>query len=212
MLVRSAIALATLAVSAVAVSGPAQAQTLNAEQARHFVAGKLFTFNCFEGSTGSGRIFHDGSVVGLVRMQGQGPIRFMRMPAGTLYAKDGGICSQVKGALFNPCFNLTKTSANSFRGQISGFGFAYCEFTRGAGRIETAARASVVPDASGATPAAPRASIRRARKVAEQDKAGEVKPAAAESKPVAAPTAPVTSAPLPAATEQPTGMRSSIPQ
>jgi hypothetical protein len=203
MSVRSAIALAALA-----VSFPAQAQTLNAEQARHFVAGKLFTFNCFEGSTGSGRIFHDGSVVGLVRMQGQGPIRFMRMPAGTLFVKDGGICSQVKGAFFNPCFNLTKTSANSFRGQISGFGFAYCEFTRGAGRIETAARASVVPDASGATPAAPRASIRRARKVAEQEKPGETKPAAAESKPVAAPTAPVTSAPL----EQPTGMRSSIPQ
>jgi hypothetical protein len=212
MLVRSAIALATLAVSVVAVSVPARAQALNAEQARHFVAGKLFTFNCFEGSTGSGRIFHDGSVVGLVRMQGQGPIRFMRMPAGTLFVKDGGICSQVKGAFFNPCFNLTKTSANSFRGQISGFGFAYCEFTRGAGRIETAARASVMPDASGATPAAPRASIRRARKVAEQDKPGETKPAAAESKPVAAPTAPVTSAPLPAATEQPTGMRSSIPQ
>jgi hypothetical protein len=208
MLVRSAIALATLAVSV-----PAHAQAMNAEQARHFVAGKLFTFNCFEGSTGSGRIFHDGSVVGLVRMQGQGPIRFMRMPAGTLYVRDGGICSQVKGALFNPCFNLTKTGANSFRGQISGFGFAYCEFTRGAGRIETAARASVVPDASGATPAAPRASIRRARKAAaEQDKPGDVKPAAAESKPVAAPTAPVTSAPLPAATEQPTGMRSSIPQ
>jgi hypothetical protein len=203
MSVRCAIALAALA-----VSFPAQAQTLNAEQARHFVAGKLFTFNCFEGSTGSGRIFHDGSVVGLVRMQGQGPIRFMRMPAGTLYVKDGGICSQVKGAFFNPCFNLTKTSANSFRGQISGFGFAYCNFTRGAGRIETASRASVMPDASGATPAAPRASIRRARKVAEQDKPSDVKPAAAESKPVAAPTAPVTSAPL----EQPTGMRSSIPQ
>jgi len=209
MLVRSAIALAMLAVSV-----PAHAQALNAEQARHFVAGKLFTFNCFEGSTGSGRMFHDGSVVGLVRMQGQGPIRFMRLPAGTLYVKDGGICSQVKGAFFNPCFNLTKTSANSFRGAISGFGFAYCEFTRGAGRIETAARASVLPDAvtPGAGPAAPRSSIRRARKVvAEQDKPGETKPAAAESKPAAAPTTPVTSAPLPAA-EPPTGMRSSIPQ
>src|SRR5262245_22313500 len=107
MLVRSAIALATLAVSV-----PAYAQTMNAEQARHFVAGKLFSFTCFEGSTGSGRIFQDGSVIGLVRMQGQGPIRFMRMPAGTLYVKDGGICSQVKGAFFNPCFNLTKTGAN----------------------------------------------------------------------------------------------------
>jgi hypothetical protein len=204
MSVRSAIALMALAISV-----PANAEVLNAEQARHFVAGKLFSFTCFEGSTGSGRIFHDGSVVGLVRMQGQGPIRFMRMPAGTLYVRDGGICSRVKGAFFNPCFNLNKTGANSFRGAISGFGFAYCDFTRGAGRIETASRASVVPDAAGV---APRNSIRRGRKVAERDKPGEAKPVAAESKPAAAPTKPVTSAPLPSTSEQPTGMRSSIPQ
>jgi hypothetical protein len=204
MSVRSAIALMALAVSV-----PAKAEMLNAEQARQFVAGKLFSFNCFEGSTGSGRIFHDGSVVGLVRIQGQGPVRFMRMPAGTLFVKEGGICSRVKGAFFNPCFNLNKTSATSFRGAISGFGFAYCDFTRGAGRMETAARASVVPDAAGAPP---RKSIRRARRVAEQDKPGETRPAAAESKPVAAPTKPVTSAPLPSAGERPTGMRSSIPQ
>jgi hypothetical protein len=31
---------------------------------------------------------------------------------------------------FDPCFNLEKTDAQSFRGSISGLGFAYCDFTR----------------------------------------------------------------------------------
>src|ERR1043165_5450420 len=88
---------------------PAAAEPMNAEAARHFVAGKLFSFTCFEGSTGSGRIFHDGSVIGMVRMQGSGPVRFMRLPAGSLYVKGPTICSQVKGAFFNPCFDLNKT-------------------------------------------------------------------------------------------------------
>ena len=31
---------------------------------------------------------------------------------------------------FEPCFNLNKTDAKSFRGAVSGMGFAYCDFTR----------------------------------------------------------------------------------
>jgi hypothetical protein len=31
---------------------------------------------------------------------------------------------------FEPCFNLDRTNANSFRGSITGLGFAYCDFTR----------------------------------------------------------------------------------
>ena len=73
MLVRIAVALAAVA----AVSVPALAEPLNAEAARHFVAGKLFSFTCFEGTTGTGRIFNDGSVAGVVRMQGSGNTRFM---------------------------------------------------------------------------------------------------------------------------------------
>ena len=195
MVVRIAVALV-----AVAAAFPAFAETMNAEAARHFVAGKHFSFTCFEGSIGSGRIFHDGSVAGVVRMGGTGPTRFVHMPPGTLYVKGDAICSNVKGAFFNPCFNLDKTSDRSFRGAISGFGFAYCDFRRG-GRGETI-QASVAPDI---TSAISRSSIRRGRKPAE------VKPAeakTAESKPVAAPTQPVTAAPLPAVEQ--TGMRSSI--
>ena len=191
MVVRGAVALV-----AVVIAGPAVAEPLNAEAARHFVAGKHFSFTCFEGSVGSGRIFHDGSVAGVVRMGGTGPTRFVHMPPGTLYVKGESICSNVKGAFFNPCFNLEKTSQRSFRGAISGFGFAYCDFTRGGGR-ETI-QASVAPEVTGST----RASIRRGRKPVDirTDGKSEAKPETrtAESKPAAAPTQPVTAAPLPA--------------
>ena len=45
-----------VALLAVAAAFPALAETMNAEAARHFVAGKYFSFTCFEGSIGSGRI------------------------------------------------------------------------------------------------------------------------------------------------------------
>jgi hypothetical protein len=31
---------------------------------------------------------------------------------------------------FEPCFELNRTSAQSFRGSLAGFGLAYCDFTR----------------------------------------------------------------------------------
>jgi hypothetical protein len=36
------------------------------EQARAFVVGKVFSYTCFEGTSGVGRIFPDGSVVGTI--------------------------------------------------------------------------------------------------------------------------------------------------
>ena len=128
--------------TAVTFAAPALAEPLSAEAARHFVAGKLFAFTCFEGTTGSGRIFADGSVAGVVRMSG-GNTRFMHLPPGTLYAKNDGICSNMKGALINPCFDLNRTSDKSFRGAISGLSFAYCDFTRGGSAREMIA--SVIP-------------------------------------------------------------------
>ena len=35
---------------------------------------------------------------------------------------------------FSPCFNLTRLDEKSFRGSVSGLGFASCEFTRQNGR------------------------------------------------------------------------------
>jgi hypothetical protein len=183
MVLRAAAALAGLLAVA-----PALAEPMNAETARRFVAGKLFAFNCFEGSSGTGRIFNDGSVAGVMRVRADGPTRFMHLPAGSLYPKEGRICSNVKGAFFNPCFELNKTSDKSFRGSISGFGFAYCDFTR---RGHEVMHASVTSDAAPVV----RASIRRGAKPQHE-------------RPAAAPTTPVTSAPLPAVEQA--AIRSSI--
>src|ERR1043165_3619250 len=171
MLLRAAVALTGLLAAV-----PAFAEPMNAETARQFVAGKLFAFTCFEASSGTGRIFNDGSVAGVRRRGGSGPTRFMHLPAGSLYPKEGRICSHVKGAFFNPCFELNKTSDRSFRGSVSGFGFAYCDFTR---RGHETIHASAGSETTGSVTH----SIRRGRK-------------AQHEKPAAAPTTPVTSAPL----------------
>lgn len=133
-----------LALAGLLAALPAAAEDLNAEAARRFVVGKTFAFNCFEGTAGVGRIQHDGSVAGTIRFQGRGPVRYVRMPANTLQVKGERVCASVKGLYFEPCFNLTQTDAKSFRGAISGFGFAYCDFTRRGGRTELA-RAADVP-------------------------------------------------------------------
>ena len=49
-----------LMVAAVIAAAPAMAAELKPEEARHFIAGKHFSYTCFEGTTGSGRINADG--------------------------------------------------------------------------------------------------------------------------------------------------------
>src|SRR5437763_13495322 len=63
---------------------PSLAESMNAEAAKRFVAGKLFAFNCFDGSRGAGRIYGDGSVIGTIQFHGSGPVRSIWLPAGTL--------------------------------------------------------------------------------------------------------------------------------
>jgi len=119
-----------LVVAGVLATAPALAGELKPEEARRFVAGKLFAYSCFDGTVGAGRIFADGSVAGTIRTQGQGPVRYAMLPPGTLRVKSDGVCASLKGLPFEPCFNLTQTDANSFRGSIRGLSFAYCDFTR----------------------------------------------------------------------------------
>src|SRR5690242_4645199 len=119
-------------------SAPAFSEELKPEEARRFVAGKLFAFNCFEGTRGAGRIFADGSVTGSVQFGGQGPMRNVRLPAGTLQVKQEAVCASLQGLPFQPCFNLQKTDQASFRGSVSGLGFAYCDFNRKSGRVDLA--------------------------------------------------------------------------
>jgi hypothetical protein len=109
---------------------PASAGEMNPNEARHFVVGKLFSFTCFEGTRGTGRIYADGSVAGSIQFQGRGPVRFAALPAGTLRVKGQRVCASVRGLFFEPCFYLDKTSHRSFRGSLFGLSFAYCNFYR----------------------------------------------------------------------------------
>ena len=109
---------------------PAMAGEMSAEEARRFVIGKLFTYTCFEGTRGQGRVHADGSVVGSIQLQGAGRMRYAALPPGTLRVKGESVCASLRGLPMEPCFNLVKLSDDSFRGSISGLGFAYCEFTR----------------------------------------------------------------------------------
>jgi hypothetical protein len=111
-------------------AAPANAQQMSAAEARHFVVGKHFAYQCFEGTRGAGRIAENGSVAGTIQFRGGGATRYAMLPANTLYVTGDRICATVKGVPFQPCFNLIKTSANSFRGSVSGLGFAYCDFVR----------------------------------------------------------------------------------
>jgi len=63
-------------------------------------------------------------------------VRYATLPAGTLRVRGGTVCATLRGLPVQPCFDLDRTGANSFRGSISGLGFAYCEFTRRSERAE----------------------------------------------------------------------------
>jgi hypothetical protein len=116
-------------VLAAAVVAPALAgQTMNADEARRFVSGKVFAFTCFDGTRGAGRILDDGGAAGSVQFAGAGPMRHVRLPGNTLQVRGQAVCASLKGIPFEPCFNLVKNTERSFRGSVSGMGFAYCDF------------------------------------------------------------------------------------
>jgi hypothetical protein len=125
MIARYAIVIITLF-----AASPTFAEILNADAARRFVLGKLFEFNCVDGSRGAGRIYADGSVIGTIQVRGSGPVQSARLPAGTLKVKGEVVCASLSGISIEPCFNLNRTDDESFRGSISGLDFAYCDFTR----------------------------------------------------------------------------------
>jgi hypothetical protein len=115
---------------------PAVAGEMKPEEARRFVVGKLFSFTCFEGTSGAGRISGDGSVAGVIRLQQAAPARYVTLPPGTLRVKGDAVCASLRGLPFEPCFDLVQTDARSFRGSVAGMSFAYCQFTRRGGRAE----------------------------------------------------------------------------
>ncbi len=108
---------------------------LGPEEAKHFVANKLFSYTCFDGTHGTGRIHADGSVIGTMQPAG-GPVRFVSLPAGTIRLTSDSICAALPHALIQPCFNVVQTSPHSFRGSVRGFGFAYCDFDHRNPRVD----------------------------------------------------------------------------
>jgi len=116
------------AVTATAMMVPALAGSMNADEARRFVAGKVFAFTCFDGTRGAGRVSDDLGAAGSIQFSGSGPIRHMRLPGNTLQIRGQSVCASIKGLPFEPCFNLDKRDDRSFRGSVSGMGFAYCDF------------------------------------------------------------------------------------
>jgi hypothetical protein len=123
-------------IACLAAALPAVAGELKPDEARRFVIGKVFSFNCFEGTSGAGRIFDDGSVAGVIRLQRTAAARYVTLPPGTLRIKGDSVCASLKGMPFEPCFDVVQTDAHSFRGSLAGMSFAYCQFTRRGGRAE----------------------------------------------------------------------------
>jgi hypothetical protein len=104
------------------------AEDLAPEQARAFIAGKLFAYNCFDGTSGMGRIFADGSVIGTIRPPGSRDVRFANLPPGTITITRTSVCAHLPGLPITPCFRVQKMDYSSFRGSVWGLGFAYCDF------------------------------------------------------------------------------------
>jgi hypothetical protein len=133
------------AVTAGAVIAPAMAGMMSADEARKFVAGKVFAFTCFDGTRGAGRILDDMGATGAVQFSGSGPVRHLRLPGNTLQVRGQAVCASLKGIPFEPCFNLDRTDERSFRGSVSGMGFAYCDFRHQGAAQMLLARAAARP-------------------------------------------------------------------
>ena len=132
-------------ITAGAMIVPALAGMMNADEARRFVAGRVFTFNCFDGTRGAGRILDDMGATGSIQFSGSGPIRHVRLPGNTLQVRGQSVCASLKGLPFEPCFNLDKRDERTFRGSVSGMGFAYCDFRHQGAQQMLMARAVARP-------------------------------------------------------------------
>jgi hypothetical protein len=133
---------------------PAAAAEMKPEEAKRFIAGKLFSYTCFDGTRGAGRIQADGSVVGTMQVN-SGRMKFVALPAGTIKLSSDSICAALPHAIFQPCFNVVQTSPTSFRGSLKALGFAYCDFVRHNPRMDLARSETVPPPPSTRTDTIP---------------------------------------------------------
>ena len=185
------------ALTAGVMVAPALAGQMNADEARRFVAGKVFAFTCFDGTRGAGRVLDDMGATGAVQFSGAGPIRHLRLPGNTLQIRGQAVCASIKGIPFEPCFNLDKKDERSFRGSVSGMGFAYCDFRhQGAAQMMMARavarpRSLRPPEQTGAIDAARTEVTARVETPAVE--AAKIEPVKSETKPEPAKSEPAKS-------------------
>lgn len=180
------------AVTAGAMVAPAFAGMMTADEARRFVAGKIFAFTCFDGTRGAGRVLDDMGAAGSIQFSGAGPVRHVRLPGNTLQIRGQAVCASIRGIPFEPCFNLDKRDERSFRGSVSGMGFAYCDFRHQGGGQQMLMARSVAP-----RPRAPHAGEAQAPEVSARVETPAVESARLE---------PLKSDPRPADTAKPSGL------
>lgn len=137
VLVKLATGLVSGALLGASLSAPAAAAEMKPDEAKRFIAGKLFSYSCFDGTKGAGRIHADGSVVGTMQVN-SGRMRFVTLPAGTIKLSSDSICASLPRAIIQPCFNVVQTSPTSFRGSLKALSFAYCDFVRHNPRMDLA--------------------------------------------------------------------------
>src|SRR5260370_41698547 len=119
MLGRSVIVVASFVVASFVAAMPAGAGELKPAEAKRFIAGKYFSYACFEGTAGAGRINADGSVVGTIQIRGAGPPHLVALPTGTLRAQPDSLCASLRAMPLAPCFKVEQTDARTFRGPPS---------------------------------------------------------------------------------------------
>src|SRR5260370_24280430 len=107
------------AVASLLAGVPAVAREMRAEEARQFVADKLFSFTCFEGTSGEGRVHADGSVGGVVRFGGSGPPRYAALPPRTLRGRGEALCAQISAPPVQIFFDLDRTHEKSLPGSLA---------------------------------------------------------------------------------------------
>jgi len=141
----------------------AAAEDLGPDQARAFVVGKLFSYTCFEGTAGMGRVFADGSVVGTIRIRDEGGTRFAALPPGTIRVDGPAICAHLSRLPITPCFRVEKIDNRSFRGSVAGLDFAYCDF------YQRDPRAHLVSKPANSPTTTPRATPRQSLRLSFQE-------------------------------------------
>jgi len=109
-----------LTIMGISAAIPAAAAELRPEEAKYFIAGKYFSYRCFDGTTGGGRINANGSVVGTIQPGGSGPTRVIALPVGTVRVQSDSICASLPGGRSSPASQSRRQIPGAFGARLPG--------------------------------------------------------------------------------------------